>query len=258
MSISAKVRQSLGSSSWIRKMFEEGDRLRKIYGADKVYDFTLGNPDLEPPASFKKRLRELAENSVPGMHKYMSNAGYPETRSAIAAHLNAPRASVPGDQKILVVLDNCEHLAEAAAALTEYLLAECPALSVLATSREPLGVEGEWSWPVPPLDQQQAVQLFSDRARLVASSSTLRTRTISGVTSTHSSCAQNSMACSRSSSSGLAKVSMTSAVDDRMLVSFFSRVTLTSRSSARGLIPTTIPSYVSWPGSTKNWPRSAS
>ena len=72
------------------------------------------------------------------------------------------------DQKVLVVLDNCEHLAEAAAALTEYLLAECPALSVLATSREPLGVEGERSWPVPPLDQQQAVQLFSDRARLVA------------------------------------------------------------------------------------------
>jgi predicted ATPase/DNA-binding SARP family transcriptional activator len=94
--------------------------------------------------------------------------GVPETpgtdpAAAIAAHLAARR-----DQKVLVVLDNCEHLAEAAAALTEYLLAECPALSVLATSREPLGVEGEWSWPVPPLDQQQAVQLFSDRARLVA------------------------------------------------------------------------------------------
>ena len=83
--------------------------------------------------------------------------------AAIAAHLAGRR-----DQKVLVVLDNCEHLAESAAALTEYLLAECPALSVLATSREPLGVEGEWSWPVPPLDRQQAVQLFSDRARLVA------------------------------------------------------------------------------------------
>ena len=94
--------------------------------------------------------------------------GVPETpgtdpAQAIAAHLAGRR-----DQKVVVVLDNCEHLAEAAAALTEYLLAECPALSVLATSREPLGVEGERSWPVPPLDQQQAVQLFSDRARLVA------------------------------------------------------------------------------------------
>ena len=77
---------------------------------------------------------------------------------------------------------------------------------------------------------------------VVASSSTLRTRTISGVTSTHSSSAQNSIACSRPSSSGRASVSKTSAVDDRMLVSFFSRVTLTSRSSARGLMPTTWPS----------------
>jgi aspartate aminotransferase len=88
MSISDKVRQSLSNSSWIRKMFEEGDRLRKIYGADKVYDFTLGNPDLEPPASFKKRLLKLANTPVPGMHKYMSNAGYPATRTAIAAYLN--------------------------------------------------------------------------------------------------------------------------------------------------------------------------
>ena len=88
MSISDKVRQSLSTSSWIRKMFEEGDRLRKIYGADKVYDFTLGNPDLEPPASFKKRLLEIANTPIPGMHKYMSNAGYPATRAAIATYLN--------------------------------------------------------------------------------------------------------------------------------------------------------------------------
>jgi len=99
--------------------------------------------------------------------------GVPETpgtepAEAIAAHLNAPRQAARRDQRVLIVLDNCEHLAGAAAALTEYLLAECPSLSVLATSREPLGVEGERSWPVPPLDREQAVQLFSDRARLVA------------------------------------------------------------------------------------------
>ncbi|NLY75382.1 MAG: pyridoxal phosphate-dependent aminotransferase [Firmicutes bacterium] len=89
MSISNKVRDCLSRSSWIRKMFEEGDRLRAIHGADKVYDFTLGNPDLEPPAEFKTGLRELAVNPVPGMHKYMSNAGYPETRKAVVAYLNA-------------------------------------------------------------------------------------------------------------------------------------------------------------------------
>lgn len=65
-------------------MFEEGEKLRKIYGADKVYDFTLGNPAGEPPKAFKDELRNLALNPIPGMHKYMSNAGYPETRKAIA------------------------------------------------------------------------------------------------------------------------------------------------------------------------------
>lgn len=88
MSIATKVQDSLSRSSWIRKMFEEGDRLRKIHGADSVYDFTLGNPDLEPPASFKAKLAGLAAHPIPGMHQYMSNAGYPETRAAIAAHLS--------------------------------------------------------------------------------------------------------------------------------------------------------------------------
>lgn len=101
--------------------------------------------------------------------------GVPETpgmdpAAAIAAHLTAPHEASRGGRKVIVVLDNCEHLAAAAASFTEYLLAECPGLSVLATSREPLGVEGERSWPVPPLAQQSAVRLFEDRARLVAPS----------------------------------------------------------------------------------------
>jgi aspartate aminotransferase len=89
MSISVKIRQSLTGSSFIRKMFEEGDRLRKIYGADKVYDFSIGNPDLEPPLAFREKLLELATHPVPGMHRYMSNAGYPETRQAVADYLNS-------------------------------------------------------------------------------------------------------------------------------------------------------------------------
>jgi predicted ATPase len=93
-----------------------------------------------------------------------------DTAAAIAAHLTAPREAARDGRKVLIVLDNCEHLAAATASLTEYLLAECPSLSVLATSREPLGVEGERSWPVPPLEQPSAVRLFEDRARLVAPS----------------------------------------------------------------------------------------
>lgn len=88
MSISAKIKDSLSRSSWIRKMFEEGARLSQIYGPENVYDFTLGNPDLEPPAEFKANLRKLAENPIPGMHHYMNNAGYLETRQAVADHLS--------------------------------------------------------------------------------------------------------------------------------------------------------------------------
>ena len=90
-------------------------------------------------------------------------------------------AKYVADHPLLVVLDNCEHLAEAAAGLAEYLLAACPALVILATSREALGVEGELSWQVPPLSlpeggpaptaselaSSDAVTLFEQRAQLV-------------------------------------------------------------------------------------------
>jgi predicted ATPase/DNA-binding SARP family transcriptional activator len=97
--------------------------------------------------------------------------GVPETpgvdpATAIAGYVTAHYAARP----LLVVLDNCEHLAAAVARLTEHLLAECPGLSVFATSREPLAVEGERAWPVPPLGDADAVLLFADRARLVAPS----------------------------------------------------------------------------------------
>lgn len=88
MSISKKVEENLKGSSMIRAMFEEGERLRKIYGDDKVFDFSIGNPDVEPPAGFREQLKNLALNPFPGMHKYMSNAGYPETRRAIAEVLS--------------------------------------------------------------------------------------------------------------------------------------------------------------------------
>lgn len=88
MAISEKIQENIGRSSWIRKMFEEGDRLRKEWGPERVFDFTLGNPDQEPPAVFREALQKLATDPVPGMHKYMNNAGYPETRRAIAAYLS--------------------------------------------------------------------------------------------------------------------------------------------------------------------------
>ena len=84
MAISKKVENNLSKSSFIRKMFEEGERLRNIYGADKVYDFSLGSPNMEPPERFREELKRLALEPIPGMHRYMSNAGYTETRAAVA------------------------------------------------------------------------------------------------------------------------------------------------------------------------------
>lgn len=88
MPISKKIETNLKNASWIRAMFEEGEKLRKIYGYDNVYDFTLGNPDVEPPAQFREALKKLANDPIPGMHRYMSNAGYPETREAVARVLS--------------------------------------------------------------------------------------------------------------------------------------------------------------------------
>ncbi len=89
MPISNKIHGLITRSSWIRKMFEEGLIYKKKYGPENVYDFTLGNPNVPPPSEFGDALLEVAAQSIPGKHGYMPNAGYPETREAIAAYLNA-------------------------------------------------------------------------------------------------------------------------------------------------------------------------
>ncbi len=87
--ISQNIKSKLAGGSAIRKMFEEGNRLKALYGAENVFDFSIGNPDLEPPREVSEALRELADNPTPGMHGYMSNSGYESTRAAIAAKRSA-------------------------------------------------------------------------------------------------------------------------------------------------------------------------
>ncbi len=84
MTIADKVKLSIEGSSWIRRMFEEGAALIAEHGAENVFDFTLGNPSVEPPAAFQQELLKMAAHPEPGMHRYMNNAGYDETRSAVA------------------------------------------------------------------------------------------------------------------------------------------------------------------------------
>ena len=102
MPVADKIAGFIAKSSWIRKMFEEGEKLRTQFGADKVYDFTLGNPDVEPPEAFNREFLKLAQTPVPGMHRYMNNAGYLETRNAVARTLSlASDLPVQGGQVVM-------------------------------------------------------------------------------------------------------------------------------------------------------------
>ncbi|MBI2832613.1 MAG: pyridoxal phosphate-dependent aminotransferase [Chloroflexi bacterium] len=88
MLISGKVQKDMAEGSWIRRMFEEGARLKARYGAENVFDLSIGNPVMEPPEEFRRQLKKLAESPPSGMHRYMENAGYRETRAAVAAQLS--------------------------------------------------------------------------------------------------------------------------------------------------------------------------
>jgi len=74
-------------ASWIRKMFEQGIELKAKLGADKVFDFSLGNPNLEPPDQVRKTILEVMGDERPGKHAYMPNAGLKESREAVASFL---------------------------------------------------------------------------------------------------------------------------------------------------------------------------
>ena len=87
MSISKKIKNFMEQGSWIRKMFEEGEALKQKLGQDNIYDLSLGNPIISPPKQFYDKLKELASNPIDGMHRYMPNSGYLETRSAVANQL---------------------------------------------------------------------------------------------------------------------------------------------------------------------------
>jgi aspartate aminotransferase len=84
----------MDQEGWTRKMFEAGIRMKKDYGVENVYDFSLGNPEIEPPLSLKSRLVELLDHPAPGMHRYMPNNGYEQVREEIAAYLSG-RCGLP-------------------------------------------------------------------------------------------------------------------------------------------------------------------
>lgn len=88
MIISNKLNKMLSGNSQIRKMFEEGNKLKKQFGEDKVYDFSLGNPNAKIPDELKQTMIEIISKDTPDTHRYMSNAGFESTRESIARSIN--------------------------------------------------------------------------------------------------------------------------------------------------------------------------
>jgi aspartate aminotransferase len=89
MPVARCIAEQLERASWIRRMFEEGMRLKQERGADKVFDFTLGNPEVEPPSAVLAALRRVVEDDKTGRHGYMPNLGFADVRASVATSLAA-------------------------------------------------------------------------------------------------------------------------------------------------------------------------
>jgi aspartate aminotransferase len=87
--ISRAVAENLTKASWIRRMFEEGARLKRDRGDDKVFDFTLGNPEIEPPPAVLAAARRVLDSDARHLHAYMPNAGLLPVREAVARRMAA-------------------------------------------------------------------------------------------------------------------------------------------------------------------------
>ncbi|MBU0665531.1 MAG: pyridoxal phosphate-dependent aminotransferase [Proteobacteria bacterium] len=102
MSISNKMRTFAEKSSWIRKMFEEGAKMKAQFGAENVFDFSLGNPDVPPPPEFTTVIQEIAADQSPGVHAYMPNGGYPWVRENLAARMSLEQGvTVQGNDMLM-------------------------------------------------------------------------------------------------------------------------------------------------------------
>ena len=104
MPVARKIADFIERSSWIRAMFEAGAKLKAQKGAENVYDFSLGNPNIEPPERFFQIMQRLAEDRTPGRHAYMPNAGYPQVRAKVAAYLNREHGPAFSENEIVMTV----------------------------------------------------------------------------------------------------------------------------------------------------------
>ena len=102
MTISKKIESIIAGSSFIRKMFEEGARLKKEYGAENVCDFSLGNPNVPPPEKFNEILRETVSTCGLDDHCYMPNTGYPLVCGSVAEYLSKEQRAPVTEKEVLM------------------------------------------------------------------------------------------------------------------------------------------------------------
>ncbi len=101
--IATEIQNQMAGASWIRKMFEKGLELKKVYGPDKVFDFSLGNPDIPPPAKIREVMIGLADQvAQPLGVGYCPNAGLPAFREALAAKMSVDQEIPVGPEHIVV------------------------------------------------------------------------------------------------------------------------------------------------------------
>jgi aspartate aminotransferase len=104
MTIAKKIETIIEKSSWIRKMFEEGARLKAEHGAQNVFDFSLGNPNLPPPEKFNEVLRDTVDSCGLGDHCYMPNTGYPAVCKSVADFLTEEQQVPVTDKEVTMTV----------------------------------------------------------------------------------------------------------------------------------------------------------
>jgi aspartate aminotransferase len=104
MPIASQIKQYMADSSWIRRMFELGITMKRERGEENVFDLSLGNPVMEPPAEFMAEMRRLMDELPAGSHRYMPNAGYVETRAAVASALAEETGLGYGAQHVMMTV----------------------------------------------------------------------------------------------------------------------------------------------------------
>lgn len=102
MATAGKIIDMMERSSWVRKMFETGASLKSEFGAENVFDFSIGNPNVEPPKQFFDILSVTAEEHKAGQHGYMPNAGYPWVREKVADQIAIEQGVNPGASGVLM------------------------------------------------------------------------------------------------------------------------------------------------------------